>query len=174
MKNVDAKRLFEHQIRDDEEIVAVYEAGKGYIPRKFFSPDWLPHGLMLLFPPFLAAAFVSSIFWFPIFGFLSKKNFFVCLTDSRLIVRRGIAGVHFNEFDIENFSNIRTGQSVYEKRDPNNCHIEIERTSFHMMQNGMQIPQTVKLATVKNGFDLAKKISSAKKNNKNVVVELKK
>lgn len=165
------EKLFENHIRDDETVIAVYEAGKGYVTRIFFSILFISFLGLFLFP----IGWFFSLLWLLFFGRISKKNYHVCLTDSRIIIRHGVFGINFDEHDIENFSNVKTGQSVFERdADSNCCHLQIEKTSFHMNSNGRQIPQSINISTIKNGYDLSKRIVSAKKNNKNMVVEIKK
>lgn len=167
---MDKEKLFKNQVRDGEKVVAVYEAGKGYI--RYHLCMFLLIGLFPLFLPFM---WTFSIFWMLGLGRISKKNYHVCLTDSRLIVRHGVFGLHYKEYDVENFGNVRTAQLSFERGgNSNSCRIRIERTTFHLNSQGQQETGAISISTIKNGYDLAKRIMSAKKNNKSVVVEIKK
>lgn len=55
-----------------------------------------------------------------------QKNYYVCLTNKRLIIRYGIFTNNFNYYSIENVSgNITTvcKQSIFDKDNENNCAV---------------------------------------------------
>ncbi len=119
--------------------------------------------------PWIVAIVVPGVFLFItlliyIFSKNGKGNYFICLTNKRIIIRSGAFTNDFQQYSIENVSgNITTvcSQSIFDKGDENTCAM---RLTIELLPVGHE-KLNIWTAAVEDGYEFAKQIEKVVKEN---------
>ena len=137
--------------------------------REIENPTYFhPEGSMVGFP-WIVAVIVPGVFFIVtltiyIVAKFGENNYFVCLTDKRILIRYGCFTNSYHQYSIENVSGnieINCNQSIFDRRNEKACNI---RLAIELLPVGHG-KLTVWTAAVNNGYELAKQIEKVVKDN---------
>ena len=119
--------------------------------------------------PWIVAIIVPGVFLFItllvyIFSKNGKDNYFVCLTNKRIIIRSGAFTNDFKQYSIENVSgNITTvcSQSIFDRGNEKTCALFL---NIELLPVGHE-KLNIWTAAVEDGYEFAKQIEKVVKDN---------
>ena len=188
---------FKNVLHDDEKILYVTKASKGAIWNALSILVLTVYSIFLIFgsTPFILMAsgeFASTtagaigliviaslllLFWILYILMMLKyrKNYYIALTDTRIIERKGIININYTSYDIINVSGnitIEQKRTIFDRKNENACSLYMKIELLPVGHNELNIYT----AFVENGYELSKIIekqvkANAKKANKKSIKE---
>jgi len=144
---------FKNILIEDEEIISVTQAyKKGYRLNRTFV-NVLLTACVVIWP-----VVIYILSWIPnyIYQHASAKKYFVCLTNKRLIVKKGVWTTNYDIYALNNLSNIYNKQTIFDNE--NSCSIVCELKSASVNDH----TPSFKIYSIQNGFEFSKLIQKNK------------
>lgn len=95
---------------------------------------------------------------------LGEKNYFLCVTDKRILIRHGCFTNSYLQYSIENVSgnvSIACQQSIFDRKDENACNLHLNIELLPVGHGHLSIYT----ACLNNGYEMAKQIEKVVKDN---------
>ncbi len=182
---------FSNILTEDEQVVAVTNATNTYAFKRCFVTLMLTLFFAVLFTtlslalpwrqvdtywgpemrgfPWIVAIIVPGVFLLVtliifVIAKFGENNYFVCLTNKRVLIRYGAFSNSFKQYSIENVSgniSISCNQSAFDRRNEKSCGLIVDIELLPVGHSRL----TIWTAALNNGYEMAKQIEKVVKDN---------
>ena len=182
---------FTNILNENEKVVAVTNATKTYALKRCFVTLMLTLFFAVLFTtlsvalpwrevqthwgpemhgfPWIVAVIVPGVFLLITLTIFiicksGEKNYFVCVTDKRILIRHGCFTNSYTQYSIENVSgniSVACNQSIFDRRNEKSAGLIIDIELLPVGHSRL----TIWTAALNNGYEMAKQIEKVVKEN---------